>query len=118
MGRRSRRRGVNQLRPPDGDYVDGDGNTLTLRGSLSVGARGKYEQARAGSPLSRDDARERAFELLFEQLAVSWTIAGVPIHRQQELLGRLRLASRDEREWVRARVREHCAEHFPDVTVD
>ena len=53
-------------------------------------------------------------ELLFERLAARWVIAGAPIERQRELLARLaRLPG--EREWVRATLREHCAEHFPDV---
>ena len=43
---------------------------------------------------------ERAIELLFERLAVSWTIAGLEIKRQQELLGRYRVASAAEREFV------------------
>jgi hypothetical protein len=88
---------------------------LTLRGSLTPGARRAYEQALAGSPLSREDAWQRAVELLFEQLAVRWEIAGAPIERQRELLARLRAASAEERAWVRGALREHCAEHFPDV---
>jgi hypothetical protein len=118
MGRRARRRGADAVKAPNVDYVDGEANTLTLRGSLPPAARASYAAARGGNPLSQEDARERGFELLFELLAVSWTIAGVPISRQGELLGRLRLASPSEREWVRARLREHCAEHFPDVVVD
>jgi len=118
VGRRSRRRGEQRISAPNADYVDAEGNTLTLRGALPPGSRAKYAQEQAGSPLSAEDARERSFELLFEQLAVSWTIAGIPIDRQGELLGRLRLASREEREWVRARLREHCAAHFPDVAVN
>jgi len=118
VGRRSRRRGEQRIHAPNAEYVDAEGNTLTLRGSLSAGARAKYESERTGHPLSADDARERAFELLFEQLAVGWTIAGEPLVDQRELLGRLRLASREEREWVRGRLREHCAERFPDVQVD
>ncbi len=54
-------------------------------------------------------------ELLFERLAVRWVIAGAPIERQRELLARFRVASPEERAWVRAALREHCAEHFPDV---
>jgi hypothetical protein len=46
---------------------------------------------------------------------VRWVIAGSQIDRQRELLGRLRMASREERAWVREALREHCAEHFPDV---
>jgi hypothetical protein len=28
---------------------------------------------------------------------------------------RFRMASQDERAWLRDRLREHCAEHFPDL---
>ena len=89
---------------------------LTLRGSLTPGARRQYAQALAGNPLSREDAWQRAVELLFEQLAVRWTIAGAAIDRQRELLARFRAASPAERAWVREALREHCAEHFPDVS--
>ena len=54
-------------------------------------------------------------ELLFERLAVRWTIAGAPIDRPRELLARFRMASAEERAWVREALREHCAEHFLDV---
>ena len=88
---------------------------LTLRGSLSPGSRRRYAEATAPGALSREDAEQRAFELLFEHLAVRWEIAGVPTEGQRELLGRLRLATQDERRWVRETLRAHCAEHFPDV---
>ena len=91
---------------------------LTLRGSLTAGSRRSYAEALAGagSPAaSREDAWQRAGELLFERLAVRWVIAGAPIERQRELLGRFRAAAPAEREWVRGVLREHCAEHFPDV---
>ena len=89
---------------------------LTLRGSLTPGARRQYAQALAGNPLSREDAWQRAVELLFEQLAVRWTIAGAAIARLRELLARFRVASPAERAWVREVLRDHCAEHFPDVS--
>jgi len=113
MGRRARRQP--RLVAPDHDYTSPDGDVLTLRGSLTAGSRAEYAQALAGSPLSREDAWQRAAELLFEKLAVRWVIAGVPIDRQRELLARLRVASPAERAWVRSVLREHCAEHFPDV---
>ncbi len=69
----------------------------------------------AGSPLSREDAWQRATEFLFERLAVRWTVAGLPIERQSELLGRYRMASQEERAWVRGVMREHVAEHFPEL---
>lgn len=114
MGRRSRRP---RPQAPSSDYADADGNVLTLRGSLTAGARAQYARALAGSPLSMEDARQRALELLFEQLAVRWVIAGAPLERQRELLARLRVASPTEREWVRSALREHCYENFPELKV-
>ena len=69
----------------------------------------------AGNPLSREDAWHRSVEFLFERLAVRWEIAGVPIEHQRELLQRFRVASPEERAWIRGVLREHCEEHFPDV---
>jgi hypothetical protein len=120
VGRRSRRRsgaGPQAPRAPHSEYDGGEHGTLVLRGALSPGSRREYESALGGSPLSREDAEQRALELLFERLAVRWTIAGVPSEGQRELLGRLRLASSGERRWVRETLRTHCAEWFPEVTV-
>jgi hypothetical protein len=64
---------------------------------------------------NQEDAWQRGVELLFERLVVRWSIAGAPIERQQELLLRFRAASPEERAWIRTVLREHCAEHFPDV---
>jgi hypothetical protein len=113
MGKRGRRQ--EKLRAPRSDYSDAQGNVLTLRGSLTPRARHAYAQALASNPLSREDAWQRAVELLFELLAVRWEIAGAPIDRQRELLARFRVASGPERAWVREVLREHCLEHFPDV---
>lgn len=92
---------------------------LTLRGSLTAGARREYAQRLdgTGSPpaATREDVAQRAFELLFERLAVRWEIAGAPIDRQRELLARLRAADQGERAFVRSALREHCAENFPEV---
>ena len=112
MARRGRRA---RLKAPTSDYRDADGNVLTLRGSLTPGSRQAYADALAGSPLSREDAWQQALELLFEHLAVRWEISGAAITRQRELLARYRAASAAERAWVRGALREHCAEHFPDV---
>ncbi|HEY4997163.1 MAG TPA: hypothetical protein VII03_04145 [Solirubrobacteraceae bacterium] len=117
MGRRARRDG--QLKAPASDYRDAEGNVLSLRGSFTLGARREYSEALSGhsgrAADTREDGAQRAMELLFERLAVRWEIAGVTIERQRELLARLRIASPEERAWVRSRLREHCAEHFPDV---
>jgi hypothetical protein len=115
MGRRSRRRGREPLTAPTVDYTDPEGNVLTLRGSLSAATRRQYAEVAAGSPLSREDAWQRTVEFLFERLAVRWTIAGLPIERQEDLLGRYRMASGQERAWIRGVLRRHVADHFPDV---
>ena len=52
---------------------------------------------------------------MFEFLAVSWTISGLEITRQKELLGRYRMATADERQFVRDALREHVTEHFPEL---
>jgi len=119
VGKRSRRRLAADAKAPraqESEYADGEGNVLVLRGALSVGSRRELAAAR-GAGLSKDDAEQRTFELLFERLAVSWTVAGVPTSGQRELLGRLRLASPAERVWVRETLRAHCRERFPDVQV-
>src|SRR5262249_52599948 len=92
VGRRGRRQ---RLRAPASEYADAEGNVLTLRGSLSVGSRRSVAEAVSGGgpAASREDSWQRAFELLFERLAVSWMIADVPLRGQRELLGRLRMAS-------------------------
>ncbi len=88
---------------------------LTLRGAMTPATRREYAAVLSGSPLSQEDAWHRAVEFLFERLAVRWEISGVPIKRQKELLGRLRFASGDERTWIRGVLREHLAEHFPEL---
>ena len=117
MGKSSRAR--EKLSAPGSDYTDEHGNVLTLRGSFTPGARREYADTLAGAgaraAATQEDAWQRAVELLFERLAVRWTIAGAPIERQKELLGRFRVASETERSWVRETLRAHCAEHFPDV---
>jgi hypothetical protein len=121
MGRRERQRGRGQApRAPTSEYDDGDGGTLVLRGVLSAATRQAYARIADGEDMapaaSREDAWQRAVEFLFERLAASWSIAGAPaITAQRELLARLRAASPQERAWLRATLREHCAEHFPEL---
>jgi hypothetical protein len=115
VGRRSRQRDQQtKLAAPVSDYRDGDGNRLALRGSLTPASRREYAETLA-SGLHREDARQRAIELLFERLAVSWTISGLEIGRQKELLGRYRMASAGERDFVRDSLRRHIGEHFPEL---
>jgi hypothetical protein len=116
MGRRSRQRdrAVDKLSAPVSEYPDAEGNLLRLRGSLTPGARHEYTRVLSGG-LDREDAWQRAVELLFERLAVGWTIAGLELSGQKELLGRYRMSSADERRFVRDTLRAHLAEHFPEL---
>jgi hypothetical protein len=112
MAKQSRKR--EKLAVPTSEYRDAEGNVLVLRGVLKPGARREYADILTGG-LEREDAWQRATELLFERLAVSWTISGLEITRQKELLGRYRLATAEERRFVRDVLREHAAEHFPEL---
>ena len=116
MGKRSRARGrAERLEAPTSDYTSADGAVLTLRGALTPKTRRQYAETFAGNLLSQEDAWQRAVEFLFERLAVRWEIAGVPSEGQKELLMRFRVATQDERRFVRDTLREHLAEHFPDM---
>jgi hypothetical protein len=116
MGRRSRARGREErLRAPEGEYASPEGDVLVLRGALTPATRRAYADVLHGSPLSQEDAWQRAVEFLFERLAVRWTVNGVPTEGQRRLLERFRVASTAERRFVRDALREHVAEHFPDV---
>jgi len=122
MGRRSRRRReAEKLEAPTTDYESPDGHVLTLRGMLTPKTQREFErvsdpsQARAAA--TADDVRARALEFLFERLAVRWTVHDVPTEGPKALLARYRAATPDERAWIHATLREHCAEWFPDVKV-
>lgn len=116
MGRRSRQRAKQASSPeaPTTDYRDAEGNLLTLRGSLTAKTRQQYTSTLQGG-VNREDAWQRATEFLFERLAVSWTISGLELTGQRELLSRYRMASGDERRFVRDSLREHLHENFPEL---
>jgi len=125
MGKRARKRstdvaGSGPARPTDemaapiSVYSDPEAGELELRGSLTLKARAEYA-ATLSAGLDRDDAWQRATELLFERLVVAWTVAGVRAEKQKELLARYRMASAAERRFVRDSLRAHVAENFPDV---
>ena len=114
MGKRARKRSTAELTAPTTSYADAEGNELELRGSLTPATRAEYA-ATLGGGRHREDAYQRAGELLFERLAVAWTISGVRTEKQKELLARYRVATPAERQFVRDSLREHVAENFPDV---
>ena len=116
MGKRSRARGrAEKLTAPESEYTSPNGDVLVLRGALTAKTRRQYHDVLHGNVLSQEDAWQRATELLFERLAVRWVVSGVPTEGQRELLMRFRVATQDERRWIRDVLREHAAEHFPEL---
>ncbi|MDQ3608686.1 MAG: hypothetical protein M3459_07285 [Actinomycetota bacterium] len=123
MGKRSRQRGragggaaPPQLTAPASEYRSPEGDAiLELRGALTPATRREYAGVLHDQARATEDTWQRAVEFLFERLAVRWGIDGVPTEGQRELLGRYRMASQAERRFVRDALREHLAEHFPDV---
>ena len=97
------------------DYTDAEGNVLTVRERVSAGTASKLREPAGGAAASADDLWRRRTELLFERFAVSWTIAGLPLKGQKELLGRYRLADHETQQWVRATLDEHVRTHQPEL---
>ena len=109
-GRRTAAAAARRCTPsPDGEQQ------LELRTVLTPKTRAEYARVIGGSPLSQEDAWQRAVEFLFERLAVSWTI-----HERRDR-GPARAAAAAARGDARRaplrarRARAHCAEWFPDV---
>ena len=120
MGRRARRRAREEKRETrapasTSDYSDAEGNVLTLRDELTTGTQRQLEQLEAKPAASAEDRCQRRIEFLFERLAVRWELAGLPLEGQRELLGRYRMASSDERRWVRETIGEHLSARHPEI---
>jgi hypothetical protein len=96
------------------EYKDAEGNTLVLRQELSVGTVAKIREA-AKPGASYEDAWQRRQEMLFERLAVSWEIAGLPLTEQAMLLGRYRMADRETRDWVGRCIATHLERYMPEL---
>jgi hypothetical protein len=115
MGRRSRRRGREAAPVSTSDYTDPEGNVLTLRDELSAGSVQKIRELDSTPAASGEDRWQRRGELLFERLAVRWTIHDLPLEGQKELLGRYRMADSDTRRWVRDTIDRHLRERQPEL---
>jgi hypothetical protein len=108
VGRRNRKRSREApAAATSTDYEDAEGNVLSVRDSLSSGTMRKLAEQVGSAASTADDQWQRRGEMLFERLVVSWTIAGLPLTGQKELLGRYRMADADTRRWVRDRLEEH-----------
>ena len=100
---------------PTFDYTDAEGNVLTLRGELSARTIAKITKESGRAASSSEDLWHRRTEMLFERLAVSWEIAGLPLDDQKMLLGRYRMADSEEQDWVRRTIAEHVERHIPEL---
>lgn len=100
---------------PTSSYTDPEGNVLVLRQSLSRATVAKIAGTSVKAGGSADDAWQRRSELLFERLAVSWEIAGLPLTDQAMLLGRYRMASSEERRWVQRTMASHLERFIPEL---
>src|SRR5690606_28215730 len=96
--KRAKRERLPKLKAPAVAYENGpEGMVIELRSAMPLPARARYHEELHDMRRSTDDSWQRAFEFLWEQLAVSWTVAGEPITKRKELLGRYRLANQAER---------------------
>jgi hypothetical protein len=99
VAKRKKQRRVRE-KAPTVEYVDPEGNVLTLRQTLSAAT----------------NAWHRRSEALFERLAVRWEIAGLPLDDQKMLLGRYRMADPETQRWVRQTVAENLERHIPELS--
>jgi hypothetical protein len=97
------------------DYTDPEGNVLTLRQSLSSRTIRKLNKPHRKDAASAEDVWARRNEMLFEYLAVSWEIAGLPLDDQRMLLGRYRMADASEQQWVRETLDRHVQRYIPEL---
>ena len=88
---------------------------LTLRERVSSGTASKLREPAGGAAASADDLWRRRTELLFERFAVSWTIAGLPLTGQKELLGRYRHGRPGDAAVGARDARPPRAEHQPEL---
>jgi hypothetical protein len=115
MAKRNQRRERPKPVPTTSDYRNQDGDVLTLRDSLSAGTVAKLRESVGSAAASADDIWRRRTEMLFERLAVRWTIAGLPLTKQNELLARYRLADQETQRWVRETIDEHRHRRLPEL---
>jgi hypothetical protein len=97
------------------DYADPEGNVLTLRRSLSPRTIRKLNKPHRKDASSAEDVWARRNEMLFEYLAVSWEISGLPLDDQKMLIGRYRMADSAEQQWVRETIDRHIERHIPEL---
>ena len=97
------------------EYTDPEGNVLRLRQSLSPRTIRKLNKPHRKDAASAEDVWARRNEMLFEYLAVSWEISGLPLDDQKMLIGRYRMADSEEQRWVRETIDRHVEQHLPEL---
>jgi hypothetical protein len=97
------------------DYTDSEGNVLRLRQSLSEKTIRRINKPHRKDAASAEDVWARRNEMLFEHLAVSWEIAGLPLDDQKMLLARYRMADSAEQRWVRETIDRHLERYIPEL---
>lgn len=112
MAKRQRRE---RPKPASSDYRNPDGDVLTLRDSLSPGTLAQLKDPVGSVAATADDVWRRRTEMLFECLAVRWTIAELPLTKQKDLLARYRLADEETQRWVRETIEEHRRRKLPEL---
>jgi hypothetical protein len=101
VGKRARRRGVKEPAETT-DYVDDDGNVLTLRQMTT-----SVPDPSGSAASTTDDLWHRRNEIRFERYVVRWVIAGLPLEKQKELLARYRMADSATQDWVQRTIDRH-----------
>ena len=105
-----------RAKAPTESYADAEGNVLVLRRELTPATVAKIGERAGGQAATLEDAWRRRTELMFEYLAVSWQIAGLPITEQAMLLGRLRIADSATQAWVRETIARHVERYLPELS--
>lgn len=113
MAKRKKR--APRAKSPTVDYTDAEGNVLVLRQELSAGTVAKLREGHATAATSLEDDWHRRQEAIFERLAVSWEISGLPLTEQKMLLGRYRMADSTTQQWVRETMAKHLQRYMPEL---
>jgi hypothetical protein len=115
MAKRRKPQRRSREKSPTVSYTDPEGNVLELREELSPATIAKIGEPPSSRAASLEDAWARREEALFERLTVSWVISDLPLTEQKMLIGRYRMATPDERSWVRRTIAEHLERHIPEL---
>ncbi|MEH3053941.1 MAG: hypothetical protein PGN13_08035 [Patulibacter minatonensis] len=114
--KRAKRSQPERLKAPSIPYEGGpEGLVVDLRAGLPLPARARYHEELHDLRRSTDDSWQRALEFLWEQLGTRIAVHGAEIRARKELLGRYRMASQEERKFIRESLRAHLAEYFPEM---